>query len=132
MFTAPPIIAPAVLGDLMDAVENIDKISADKTLTQRQSIDAAYKAFDEVFGFVLMPESASRFHNRLYSRDDPLSWEEEVMPALIYLIEEYTGRPLEQSSSSAGGLTGSGTFSTSGASPEESTPSTSPPTDSAT
>lgn len=133
VFTAPAIIPPTVLGDLLDTSEEITKILDDKSLTQRQSVDAVLKAFDELFALILTPDSAQRFHARLFSREDPLDLQRELMPMVEYLIEEYTDRPTSPSpSSTSNSTTSDGHSSTDGAPNGASTPSTFPPTDSAT
>jgi hypothetical protein len=105
VFTAPAIIAPVVLGELLDKQEQIANIYADKTLTQRQTMDAILKAVDELMALILVPDSAQRFHARLFSRDEPLDLQYEVMPMLEYLTEEYTDRPTSPSPSSTPSLT---------------------------
>jgi len=131
-FHAPPVIAPAVLGDMLDAGERIGEISGKKDLSQRDMFAEMMKILDDVFGLVLIPESGARFHDRLHSRDNPFDLSKEVMPALEWLIEEYTDRPTEPSPPSSTGSSDGTPNSTSGASEEASTPATSPPTAGAT
>lgn len=124
--TAPPTIPSAVLGELLDAGERVADIQTNKSLSQKDTIAQVLKVLDEVFGLVLTPGSAKVFHDRLYSRDKPLDLMRQVMPALEFLIEEYTDRPLEASPPSTTGPDGGSTSSTPGASAAVSTPSISP------
>lgn len=130
--TAPPTIPSAVLGELLDTGEQVTEIQNSTTLNQKETIVQILKVLDDVFGLVLTPDSAKVFHERLYSRNKPLDLMRQVMPALEYLIEEYTDRPLAASQPSTTGPGGGGTSSTPGASVEGSTPSPSPPAVSAT
>lgn len=131
-FSAPPVIPPAVLGDMLDAGERIAEIQNTQGLSQKDQLAQMMKILDEVFGLVLVPDSATHFHERLYSRTDPLDLTREVMPALEWLVEEFTDRPTEPSPQSSTGRSDGGTTSTSGASVKASTPSTSPDAGSAT
>jgi hypothetical protein len=83
-----------------------------------------------IFDLVLDDDSGDRFRRRLYSRNS-FDLMREVMPAVIALVEEYTGRPTRPSLPSANGPTATGTSSTAGAPAGESTPAPSPPTASA-
>ena len=130
--TAPPTIPSAVLGELLDAGEHVTEIQNNKSLSQKDTITQVLKVLDEVFGLVLTPDSAKVFHDRLYSRDKPLDLMRQVMPALEFLIEEYTDRPLEASPPSTTGPAVGGTTSTPGASAGASTPQPSPAAVSAT
>lgn len=129
---APPIIPPAVLGELLDVAPRITEIEQSKTLPQKDQLEQMMKIIDEVMGLVLVPESAAVFHERLYSRTDPLDLQHEVMPAVEWLIEEYTGRPTQPSPPSSTGSSDGTSSLTSGAPDGDSTPSPSPPTASAT
>lgn len=131
-FSAPPVIPPAVLGDMLDAGERIAEIQNTQGLSQKDQLAQMMKILDEVFGLVLVSDSATHFHERLYSRTDPLDLTREVMPALEWLVEEFTDRPTEPSPPSSTGRSDGGTSSTPGASVKASTPSTSPDADSAT
>lgn len=130
---APPVIPPAVLGELLDAGNRIAEVQQSHGANpSRGRFDEMMKILDEVFALVLVPESATVFHDRLYSRTDPLDLMREVLPALEWLVEEYTDRPTEPSPLSGIGSSDGGGTSTDGAPNAPSTPSTSPPTDSAT
>jgi hypothetical protein len=132
LFYAPPVIAPAVLGDMVDAASRIDEIQATAGLSQKDMIDQMLKVLDEVFCLVLTPESATLFHERLFSREKPFDLARELTPGLTWLVEEYTDRPTEPSPPSSTGRSDGGTTSTPGALVEASTPSTSPVAGSAT
>jgi hypothetical protein len=132
LFIAPPVIPPAVLGEMLDAGERVAEIQNTKGLSQKDQLDQVMKTVDEVFGLVLVPDSGKLFHERLYSRTNPLDLMREVMPALEWLIEEFTDRPTEPSPPSTTGPVDGGTTSTPGASAEASTPSPSPLEGSAT
>jgi hypothetical protein len=131
-FTAPPVIPPAVLGDMVDAGERISEIQKVKNLSQKDQLAQVMEVVDNIFGLVLVPESAALFHERLYSRTNPFDLMREVLPALEWLVEEYTSRPTEPSPTSGTGSGGGGSSSTSGALVGASTPSPSLPTGSAT
>jgi hypothetical protein len=130
--TAPSTIPSVVLAELLDAGERVAAIQTDKSLTQKEMITQVLKVLDEVFGLVLVPDSAKVFHERLYSRDKPLDLSRQVMPAMEYLLEEYTDRPLVASPPSTTGPRSGGTSSTPGALVGVSTPSPSPLDGSAT
>lgn len=123
---APSVIPSAVLAELLDAATRVTEIQNDTSLTQKDMITQVLKVLDEVFGLVLVPDSAKVFHERLYSRDKPLDLSRQVMPAMEYLTEEYTDRPLAPSPPSTTGPQAGGTSSTPGASAVASIPSTSP------
>jgi hypothetical protein len=126
-FSAPPVIPPAVLGDMLDAGERIAEIQNTQGLSQKDQLAQMMKILDEVFGLVLVPDSATHFHDRLYSRTDPLDLAREVTPALEWLVEEFTDRPTQPSPPSTTGSSDGSTTSTSGASDAASIPQQSPP-----
>ena len=126
VFTAPPVIPPAVLGDMLDAGERIQEIQNKPGVSQKELLDQMMKILDEVFGLVLVPESASLFHDRLFSHERPFNLVHEVQPALEWLVEEYTARPTEPSPPSSTGPSDGSTTSTSGVPVEVSTLSPSP------
>jgi hypothetical protein len=130
--TAPPIIPPAVLGELLDLAPRITEIEQAKDLPQKDQLDQMMKLIDEVMGLVLVPESATVFHDRLFSRTDPFDLQREVMPAIEWLIEEYTDRPTPPSPPSSTGSSDGISSLTSGAPAGESTPQPSLLIDSAT
>lgn len=127
-FTAPAVLPAVVLGEILDqqaALSNFDPQAPDR-------LEAMLKVLATIFDLILVPESASRFRDRLYSRDNPFDLTREVLPVVYALIEEYTDRPTQLSPSSSNGSATAGTPSTDGPPPEESIPSTSPPAASAT
>lgn len=149
-FTAPALLAPAVLADLLDRQRVINDamatVGAQAEAGERGAIDAILRIMvrppagdgaaaqaDEagIFDLILGEEDARRFATRLYSRDS-YDLIREVMPAVKALIEEYTGRPTPPSSPSSNGSSDGGTSSTDGAPPEASTPSPSTAGDSST
>lgn len=131
-FVAPPVIAPAALAEMIDTQERLVEIQKAEGLSQRQQVEEMLKILDEVFAGILKPESASRFHERLYSRDDPLDLLREVVPCLEWLIEEYADRPTQPSLPSSTGLSDGGVTSTDGAQHGVLIPATCPPTGSST
>ncbi|MCW6003861.1 hypothetical protein K1W54_04590 [Micromonospora sp. CPCC 205371] len=132
LFVAPPVIPPAVLGDMLDAGERIGEIQRTQGLSQKEQLNQMMKVLDEVFNLVLIPDSGKAFHERLYSRENPFDLMREVMPALEWLIEEFTERPTEPSPPSSTGRSDGGTSSTPGVLVGASTPSPSTPDVSAT
>lgn len=86
-FFAVPVVAPAVLGDMLDAGERISEIQSNKGLTQKQMLDEMLKVLDATFGAVLAPDSKPRFHERLFSPTEPFDLMRELMPALEWLVE---------------------------------------------
>jgi hypothetical protein len=131
-FRAPPVIPPAVLGEMLEAGERIEEVQKTQGLSHKDQLDQMMKILDEVFGLILVPESAAVFHERLYSRTNPLDLQREVMPALEWLIEEFTDRPTQPSPPSTNGQGDGASSSTSGAPAEASTPTRSQPTAGAT
>lgn len=123
LFHAPPVIPPAVLGDMLDAGERIAEIQKKQGLSQKEQLAEMMKVIDEVFGLVLVPDSVPLFHDRLFSRDRPFDLMNELLPAMEWLVEEYSDRPTVPSPPSTTGPDDGGTSSTSGASAEASTPS---------
>lgn len=132
LFTAPAVIPPAVLGELLDAGTRIEETQKTAGLSQRDQLDQMMKILDEVLGLVLVPDSVPLFHERLFSRTNPFDLVNELIPAVEWLVQEYSDRPTVPSQPSSTGPGGGTPSSTSGASGEASTPNTSPPTDSAT
>lgn len=132
LFTAPAVIPPAVLGDLLDAGERIAESQEVAGLSQRDQLEQMMKILDEVFALVLIPESVPLFHERLFSRTNPFDLVNELIPAVEWLVEEYSDRPTGPSQPSSTGASGGQSSSTSGAPAEGSTQNTSQPTDGAT
>lgn len=168
-FTAPPVLAPAALGDLLDKRttmntalaglngDDVERTAMDTILAimaypptcprcgatlsphkARHPVDGApgswtpvcpstttpYQPDTGIFDVIFSDEkTAQRFRERLYSRDRPFDMTREVMPAIIALIEEYTGRPTPPSPSSSTPSPGDGTASTDGAPSTAWTPS---------
>jgi hypothetical protein len=121
LFTAPPVIPPAILGDMLDAGQRIEEMQNKPGASQKELLDQMMKVLDEVFGLILVPESAALFHERLFSREKPFDLTHELVPALMWLVEEYTERPTVPSPPSPTGPSDGSTTSTSGASAEVST-----------
>jgi hypothetical protein len=132
-FHAPAVIAPAALGELLDAQAEVGDLLKIKELTQGEQIKQVLKLLDAVFRGILVPESSERFSKRLHSRDNPFDLMREVMPAVEWLVEEYSSdRPTQPSSPSGTGSNDGGANSTAGAPPAAWTPAISPPTGSST
>jgi hypothetical protein len=139
VFTAPPILAPTTLAELMDKQAEIQdafsNITTQAQVGERGVIDTVLKVLARrptdseddgtgIFDLVFTDEeTAQRFRERLHSRDRPFDLLQEVMPAVRALIEEYTGRPTQPSPPSASGSDDGGTTSTDGAPAAASTPS---------
>jgi hypothetical protein len=126
---APPVIPPAVLGDLLAVSQDLGQFGTGNV--GKEEITKIMETLDGVFGLILVPDSAATFHERLFSRTNPFDLLNEVMPAMEWLIEEYTDRPTQPSPPSSTGPSDGQSSSTSGVPVEASTPNLSPPTASA-
>jgi hypothetical protein len=130
-FTAPPLLDPDVLGEVLEQHAKLRGINVEGA--EEDPLDALRQiktVIAEIFDSVLVPESAERVRARLLGRSNPFDLNREVIPTLTSLVEEYTGRPTKPSSSSSNGSNDGGTSSTDGQPAEASTPLPSPPTDS--
>ncbi len=118
-YTAPAILSPQALGDLIDKQ---DLLAAINTTGQKDTVTEMLGLLADIFDLVLEPESAQRVRERLYSREKPYDLAREVMPTVVSLVEEYTGRPFPQSPPSSTSSTAAGTGSTDGPPAAVSTP----------
>lgn len=119
-YTAPPILAPDTLGDLLDKQNSIAEITAKDV--ERETLERVNTVLADIFDLILEPESAARVRERLHSRDRPYDLQREVMPTVMSLVEEYTGRPTQPSPPSSTPSPGDGTTSTDGPPQTASTP----------
>jgi hypothetical protein len=122
-FDAPPIIPGGVL-------KQIATVSADLADTGGD-LDKTLQRVGDVFRMLMPGPHGERFAARLLSAggpDDPppIDLRQQVLPVLMWLLEEYGLRPTPPSSDSAVGSTdgtattpNGGTGSTDGASPTE-------------
>lgn len=96
--------AQAIPADvLMDMTTEFEHMSESDT---QASIGAMLTVLEKF----LMPDSFRRFRERMGSRERPIELP-QVQEVVLWLMEQYSLRPTEQSSASAGGLQlpGSGT-----------------------
>lgn len=101
-FVAPAKIPPIRLADISTLAAEIGK--AEKL---RQKLEAIADVFDQI----LTPESAPRFRERILSNDGDVAFDlnEQVMPLLQWLMEEYGLRPTQPSPPSSDGPSDGGT-----------------------
>lgn len=125
VFRAPASIPAAVLLDLMGMQEQLGDLT-------KLDPEKGLQLLVDIFNLLLTPASATRFKERLTSREEPLDLQEQVIPIIEWLVEEYTARPTKPSLNSPAGSATNGGASTAGAPLTESTPSISPQTASAT
>jgi len=134
-FVAYPLLAPTVVGAILDRQQTFSDLLAEVKSGTAEMHTAMTKVIDtlaEVFDLMLEPDSAQRFRDRLYSKTAPLDLYREVIPAMQALVEEYTDRPTQPSSSSSTGPATTGGVSTDGAPPTASSLLDSTPLASAT
>lgn len=111
--------APGVIG--LTTMEELAKVGTGFTQLNPKEMVERVKA---VFDLVLEDDSAARFRQRMESKTEALDVKQQVLPILLWLLEEYGLRPTQPSTPSSTGPDGDGTSSTPGAPPTESTPST--------
>lgn len=147
VFHAPPILAPATLGLLLDkqtsVQSTIGKVSEQAEAGESGAITGMLAVlshppgeppdggahdpgiFDLIFGAT---DSADRFRERLYSPTNSFDLLRELLPAVTALIEEYTDRPTQPSLPSSTFSGSDGTALTGGAPPPVLTPAALVPT----
>lgn len=119
VFEAPPVLGPVQILELVALSKNVSAMAA------TGDPSAAVKAIQDVFDEILTEDSAAKFAALLVSRDRPIDLQRQIVPILLWLLEEYGMRPTAPSSDSSNISTADGgTSSTDGAPPSESTPST--------
>lgn len=130
-YTAPPSIAPIILGELSEVAAGISVPTSDQGA---KKMGETLNRIADVFDLLLDDEPAKRFRQRLLARKNALDLTKQVIPIMHWLLECYGLRPTGPSSPSANGSGdgNGGTFSTDGAQPETSTLLPFPPTDSST
>jgi hypothetical protein len=97
---------------------------------ENSNVNAKLDLFMEILEGLMLDHSYELFNKRLSDKTNPIDVE-ELSDIIEWLIEVYTGRPLEQSSDSANGSTidfteKDGTFSMDGAQAETLIPVSSP------
>lgn len=116
--------APALPGDIYaEFVTRYNGTAA--TDTYQQQHDLMKSALE----LVLLPDSYSRFADRLKDRANPID-DDQMADVVLYLLEAYGLRPTQPSQLSSDGPPSpeSGTSSTDAQPPQESTPAPSQPT----
>lgn len=116
-FEGPPVIAPILWGDLMEAARNLEGFR----MGSPEEVKAALERVAKFTDILLTPDSAPRFRERLFSTTEPLDLVKQVIPILQWLMEVYALRPTEASNDSTTGSSDAGGISTDTAHTEEST-----------
>jgi len=122
VFFLPAVIAPVVLGELMESAKGLGGFK----LGEKAEVEAALERIAALTDLLLTPETAPRFRERLFSRTEPLDLVRQVLPVVRWMVEVYTVRPTEASSDSTNGSADAGGISTDIAPSEESIPGVSP------
>jgi len=137
-FEAPPLLAPAALGELLDMHGRMSEKFARLQAAPGQTAESG--AMDDILAFIadmydlifgeetpgVKRDTAVRFRDRLYSKDNPFDLTREVIPAVVALVEEYTDRPTQPSPPSSTSPGDGGTTSTVGQPSTVSIPTSSP------
>lgn len=113
-----PVITARIAQEITGLLR--DGLFADVDANDPDTIVRSMSNIGAVFKIVMKPASATRFIERLNSRDEPLDLTHQVIPVLEWLLGRYGVRPTQPSTLSSDGShdeTG-GTRSTDGASPE--------------
>jgi hypothetical protein len=117
VFEAPPMIPGGQLKRILAVYRGIKDLGDD--------IEAILASYADAFRLMMPGPQGERFAARLLTEggpDDPppISMNDQAVPVLLWLLEEYGMRPTQPSSASANGPTGGtgpGNGSTDGASP---------------
>lgn len=137
-FTAPALLAPAALAELLDMQTRMTEMFGRLQTPAGQPAERGALGdvltfvadiFDTIFGEEspgVKTNSAVRFRDRLLSKDNPFDLMREVVPSVMGLVEEYTERPTQPSSPSSTLPGGGGTTSTDGQQSTVSIPTSSP------
>lgn len=107
-FYLPPVIAPIVLGELMEAAKGLGGFE----IGDKAQVDAGLARIADLMDLLLTPETAPRFRERLFSRTEPFDLVNQVLPIVRWTIEVYSVRPTEASSDSTNGSEDAGGIST--------------------
>lgn len=96
VYEAPPVLPPAALRKMARAAAQIGQL---------EDTDAKLAALLDVFGSVLVPESAARLRKRLEDEAyvDAIDMTRQLIPVLYVLLEAYGLRPTQPSSPPAAG-----------------------------
>lgn len=118
--------APALPGDIYAEFVTIYSSTADTETYQDQ-----HDALKRALSIVLLDESYERFQTRLRDKTNPIE-DGQMSDVILWLLEEYAGRPTQPSPDSSDGPASpaSGTPSTANTQPAESISLPSQPTDS--
>lgn len=118
--------APALPGDIYAEFVTIYSSTGETETYQEQ-----HNALKQALSLVLLDESYERFQARLRDKTNPIE-DSQMSDVILWLLEEYAGRPTQPSPDSSDGPASpaSGTPSTANTQPAESTSATSQPTDS--
>jgi hypothetical protein len=121
VFSAPAIISPIAMKKLAALHASLGDIGA-----LGNDLDRAIEIVSDLFTVLLPGPSGARFKERLLSETEPIDLNQQAIPALYWLLEEYGMRPTQPSSPSPDGSTdgqtdtpNDGISSTDGASPTE-------------
>jgi hypothetical protein len=129
-FNPPPVLAPDALADLLDMRTRMSdvfaKLQSGAEKAEPGALREALGFLVELYAQILPPDDITRFRERLFSRVDPYDLMREVVPAIIGLVEEYSGRPTRPSPPSSTPPGSDGTPSTAGQPPAVWTPPGSP------
>lgn len=106
LFTAPSVLPIPTMQELAETADAI------KTETNNSQL---FKKVTGIFDAVLTDASASRFRERVASKEEPIDIE-QLIDIMLWLLEEYGLRPTQPSSDSSPGAPSetSGTLSTAG------------------
>lgn len=125
-FEGPPVLAPVLWGDLMEAARGLGGF----TMGSKEEIAAALERIANFTDVLLIGAGKARFRERLFSTTEPLDLTQQVIPILHHLMELYAVRPTRASGDSTNGSSGAGGTSTDTALTVESTPGLFPSADS--
>lgn len=95
VFSAYRVVSLPLMQSLVRVSSNISRLLKEEK----------YEVIFELFDAILEPDSAKRFRERALSiGDDAISINEQVLPILHYLMEEFGLRPTRSSLASSSGL----------------------------
>jgi hypothetical protein len=132
-FSPPALLSPDALADLIDMQADMSRMfgrlqaaaSASNAAIEPGQLREILEFLAKIFDLILPEDDIARFRARLFDRKNPYDLLREVVPAVIGLIEEYTGRPTRPSPPSSTLPSGDGTTSAAGPPAVASTPATS-------
>lgn len=121
-FEGPPVLAPVLWGDLMEAARGLGGF----TMGNKEEIAAALERIAAFTDVILTGAGKARFRELLFSTTEPLDLTQQVIPILHHLMELYAVRPTRASGDSTTGSSDAGGISTDTAPTGESTRGDSP------